>query len=370
MSVPALRFKYFDGREFPEWKSDLLGNYAETISSGKSNARNANGGYTLYGSTGAIGYADKYDYQGEKLLIARVGANAGYLYLVNGDYCVSDNTLMLSLKASNNYSFFFNLLTNTNLNKLVFGSGQPLITGGQLKTLDVAIPSLPEQTKIANFLTAVDEKIQHLTQKADLLAQYKKGVMQQIFSQDLRFKDDDGGEFPEWEEFSFDDLFFIANNKKTQIKSSDYLEFGETPVVDQGKKSIVGFTNNKEIYKDVPVVIFGDHTKILKWVDFKFASGADGTQVLKSYAKVFLKFGYYALCHIELPNLGYSRHMKELKAQFIFIPQAIEEQTKIANFLTAIDDKITQTQTQLAAVKQYKQGLLQQKHLCKFLYYL
>ena len=176
----------------------------------------------------------------------------------------------------------------------------------------------------------------------------------------LRFKQDDGQDFPEWEEAGFDELFYVANNKKTQIKSSDYLEQGNTPIVDQGQKHIVGYTNNTEIYKDVPVIIFGDHTRILKWIDFAFASGADGTQVLKSKDKLNLRFGYYALCHIELPNLGYSRHMKELKEQFITIPASKLEQTKIANFLTAVDKKITQLTQKHDLLTQYKKGVMQQ----------
>lgn len=80
------------------------------------------------------------------------------------------------------------------------------IKGSVLHKINLTFPSLSEQTKIANFLTAIDEKITQLTQKCDLLAQYKKGVMQQIFSQKLRFKDDDGREFPEWEEKELRDL--------------------------------------------------------------------------------------------------------------------------------------------------------------------
>jgi type I restriction enzyme, S subunit len=176
-----LRFKDDDGRDFPEWEDNLLVNYSETIQSGKSKARNAGGDFVLYGSTGAIGFTDNPEYEGKAILIARVGANAGYIYEVNGEYCVSDNTLILILKKSNNYSFFFNLLTQANLNKLVFGSGQPLITGGQLKQLSVTVPSFDEQTKIANFLTAIDDKINNAQAQLAAVKQYKQGLLQQMF---------------------------------------------------------------------------------------------------------------------------------------------------------------------------------------------
>ncbi len=176
-----LRFKDDDGRDYPEWEDDLLVNYSETVQSGKSKARSANGDFVLYGSTGAIGFTDKPEYQGKAILIARVGANAGYIYEVDGEYCVSDNTLILTMKISNNYSFFFNLLTQANLNKLVFGSGQPLITGGQLKQLSVTVPSFDEQTKIANFLTAIDNKINNAQTQLASVKQYKQGLLQQMF---------------------------------------------------------------------------------------------------------------------------------------------------------------------------------------------
>jgi type I restriction enzyme, S subunit len=176
-----LRFKDDNGRDFPKWEDDLLANYSETIQSGKSKARSADGDFVLYGSTGAIGFTDKPEYEGKAILIARVGANAGYIYEVDGEYCVSDNTLILTMKKSNNYSFFFNLLTQANLNKLVFGSGQPLITGGQLKQLSVTVPSFDEQTKIANFLTAIDDKINNAQTQLAAVKQYKQGLLQQLF---------------------------------------------------------------------------------------------------------------------------------------------------------------------------------------------
>jgi len=173
-NIPALRFPEFGG----EWEEKKLGELAKNISSGKSKVRDVSGNYPLYGSTGIIGYSDYCEYSGKTILIARVGANAGSLYKVDGDYCVTDNTLILNLSNSVDADFIYYKLIEFNLNKLVFGSGQPLITGGSLKELDTNLPVFLEQKKIANFLTAIDEKLQALKKKKALLEQYKKGVMQ------------------------------------------------------------------------------------------------------------------------------------------------------------------------------------------------
>ncbi|MDD5215580.1 MAG: restriction endonuclease subunit S [Methylococcales bacterium] len=120
MNTPTLRFKEFSGA----WEVKKLGDVAEYLQSGKSKDKDENGDFILYGSTGTIGFCNKSDYEGRNILIARDGANAGFLYEVNGNYCVSDNTLILNLNQQSNYSFFYNLLKRLNLNKLVFGSGQ------------------------------------------------------------------------------------------------------------------------------------------------------------------------------------------------------------------------------------------------------
>lgn len=375
MKVPKLRFKNDDGWEFSDWEKKELKDIAyinpkihslpdefiyidlESVEKGillKENKITRDNAPSR-----AQRLIEKYDvlfqmvrpYQRNNLFFDKTGkyvASTGYAQIrANED----SRFLYYCLHLDNFISEVMNRCT---------GTSYPAINSNDLASIPLLVPSKPEQTKIANFLTAIDEKITQLTQKCDLLSQYKKGVMQQIFSQKLRFRDDDGQEFPEWEELNFNDGFYLANNKKTQVKSSDYSEAGHIPVVDQGQKPIVGYTNNKDVYDDVPVIIFGDHTRILKWIDFKFAPGADGTQVIKTTKKLNVKFGYYCLCNIELPNLGYSRHMKEMKEQYFFVPICSKEQTKIASFLTAIDEKITQAQAQLEAVKRYKKGLLQQ----------
>ena len=173
-----LRFKDDNGQDFPDWEVKKLGEVGDKISSGKSKSV-LDGKYQLFGSTGLIGYCDTATHNGEYLLIARVGANAGLINKISGEFGVSDNTLVVDVYENINY--ILNYLMNYNLNKLVFGSGQPLITGGQLKSLDISLPSKQEQTKIANFLSKIDNKINTVTEKIEQTKEYKKGLLQQMF---------------------------------------------------------------------------------------------------------------------------------------------------------------------------------------------
>ena len=249
--------------------------------------------------------------------------------------------------------------------------------------ISLTIPSKQEQTKIANFLTAVDEKITQLTQKTDLLARYKKGVMQKIFSQELRFKDDDGREFPEWEEKTLRELLDIVVDNR-----------GKTPPLESlGNPLIeVNAIGNRDVKYGVVTKYVSDATyeswfrKHIKNGDVLFSTV--GATALCSYFKeenskstiaqniVGLRFKqphiglfmYYLLTEknnnqkfktIEMGAVQPSVKVSQM-IHLIFKVPLPKEQTKIANFLSAIDDKITQTQAELDAVKQYKQGLLQQ----------
>ena len=147
-----MRFPEFKG----EWKTAILGDIVKSISSGKT--KPSEGEYNLYGSTGIIGRTPKPDYKGEMLLVARVGANAGYLQLINEQCGITDNTLIVvPTDVPTKYLYYF--LLHLNLNRLVFGSGQPLITGGMLKKIKVQIGTKKEQDKISNLLSLLDERI-------------------------------------------------------------------------------------------------------------------------------------------------------------------------------------------------------------------
>jgi type I restriction enzyme S subunit len=176
---PRLRFPEF--QDAGDWEEMNLADLAESISSGKDNAA-PDGLFDLYGSTGIIGKANSRSYSGTYLLVARVGANAGFLTKATGDFGVTDNTLVIVLKAKLNIDFVFYYLHQINLNKMIFGSGQPLITGGQLKALKIKVPThQTEQQRIASCLSSLDELITAETQKLEALKTHKRGLMQQLF---------------------------------------------------------------------------------------------------------------------------------------------------------------------------------------------
>ena len=229
------------------------------------------------------------------------------------------------------------------------------------KKLKIAVPPYPEQKKIAQILSAWDQTIKSTGELLANSQQQKKSLMQELLTGKKRLMDNSGVRFSgEWRFIKFDDVFKANNKKSAQVKSSDYLETGAVPVVDQGKQLIVGYCNNEERYTDVPAIIFGDHTRCLKWVDFEFCPGADGTQVLDTKIGINKKFAYYSLCFTDIPNLGYSRHMRELKEKDFKVPLNIDEQQKIAAVLSAADQEITVLEQKIAALKQEKKALLQQ----------
>jgi type I restriction enzyme S subunit len=176
--TPSFRFPEF--KKMGDWTSTTLGSLCSNISSGRDKL-DIIGKYNLYGSTGIIGKADNYSYNGDFILVARVGANAGTLTRTNGKFGITDNTLIISLHDLQYTNFIYYTLEKLALNKLAFGSGQPLITGSQLKKLIICVPSAIEQQKIADCLSSLDKLIVTETQKLATLKTHKTGLMQQLF---------------------------------------------------------------------------------------------------------------------------------------------------------------------------------------------
>jgi len=174
---------------------------------------------------------------------------------------------------------------------------------------------------------------------------------------ELRFPEFSG----EWKLEKFDNIFLKKSYKNYQINKSEYLSNGLYPVIDQGKEKIVGYSNDfdKTINaSENNIIVFGDHTREIKFIDFDCIIGADGTQLLRIKGNFDLKFFYYQLLNKKIPNMGYARHFKFLK-KINFSYPSLPEQQKIAAFLTAVDKKIELTDKKIKHLENYKKGLMQ-----------
>ena len=147
---------------------------------------------------------------------------------------------------------------------------------------------------------------------------------------------------------SFNEIFVDNTKYCTKIKTDEYHETGKNIIVDQGQNEIAGYTDLEDgLFSDVPAIIFGDHTRIIKYVDKPFFIGADGVKVLKSkYEKTNYKYLYYALKNVKIPNTGYNRHFKWLKEAKINYPE-ISKQKDIVSTLDTLQSIITHRRTQL-----------------------
>lgn len=399
MNVPRLRFKEFSGA----WEVKTLGDVSENVMYGMNAAAIAYDGTNKYiritdiddvsrkfkpnplsSPSGEID--DKFKLKKGDLVFTRTGASVGksYLYKVeDGNLLFAGFLIKFSITKAHPYFVFLKTLTqcyNGWITVMSMRSGQPGVNAEEFKEFKFNLPSLPEQTKIASFLTAVDEKITQLTQKGDLLARYKKGVMQQIFSQQLRFKGDDGQDFPDWEEKSLGDLaqIYDGTHMTPDYKKSGIPFYSVEHITNNNFKDTKFISHdvfereNKRVKLekgDILMTKIGDigTPKYIDWdVEASFyvslALIKQSNKVNSLYLTHFIRTSFFQkelherIIHVAFPkkiNLG------EISNCMVYLP-CEKEQTKIANFLTALDDKISHNQTRLNAVKQYKQGLLQQ----------
>lgn len=148
-----------------------------------------------------------------------------------------------------------------------------------------------------------------------------------------------------WKEVLFNSIFDVCNSGKEKIKQSEYLPKadGLLPVVDQGQNLVSGYSDQFQkvvLAKDNPLIVFGDHTRCVKYIDFDFVVGADGTQLIRTKENTLVKLGYYQLMSANIPNNGYSRHFKYVKEQTYKLIADKGEQKYIVDTLDAVAEMI------------------------------
>ncbi|MCK4829856.1 restriction endonuclease subunit S, partial [bacterium] len=320
---------------------------------------------------GFYGFSDQFKVSVPSVTVAGRGVNVGIAHA--RDHKFYPIVRLLTLTPKQEQSIFFFQYGINQFNIFIESTGVPQLTGPQISTYHIASPTLPEQEKIASFLSAVDKKNQQLTAKKELLEQYKEGVMQKIFSQEIRFTDDNGGDYPEWEEKKLGDLGCI--NPRTP-ELPDKFVYIDLESVAKGRllKEEIVFSHNAPS-RAQRVMRKGDilFQMVRPYQKNNLLFNFDGDYVASTgYAQIRAKedsmFLYLLLHNQPLVNLvirsstgsNYPAiNSTDLNVIPIIVP-SITEQKKIGAFLQNIDKKIESVQSQLIQTQTFKKELLQQ----------
>ena len=339
---------------------------------------------------------DKYILKTGDIVFARTGASVGKSYLYNekdGNLIFAGFLIKASIKDGVPEFVFQSTLTKKYKNWVhVFSmrSGQPGINAQEYSSYKLSLPKIEEQQKIASFLSSVDEKISQLEKKKTLLETYKRGIMQRIFSQELRFKDENGQEFPDWEEKRLGEIIrilsdYTANGSFAGLKEnvqyyseSNFAALVRTTDLEKKKFEPKRFTDQKgyEYLKktklfggEIIMANVGSIGKVYRAPKFdNLMTLAPNTYMIKFINDIDEDFIFqYMLRSVFKNNLlsmvGSSTlkaiNKSNLRSIKVFLPKRIE-QKKIASFLSSIDKKIEITSTQLEKTREFKKGLLQQ----------
>ena len=394
---PKLRFKKFNG----DWEKTTIGAKSEIITSGSRDWAQyySDSGDKFIRMTNLVRNGINLDLSDLRFVQLPVGSNEGKrTSLEKGDILISitaelgklgwipeglgtayinQHTALVRMKNTLDSKFVAYALStekyNNKLNSLNDSGAKAGLNLGTIRSFELTIPSKPEQTQIASFLSVVDEKISQLTQKLELLSQYKQGMMQKLFSQQIRFRADDGSEFGEWEEKELKDIAEINPKSKKLPESFIYID------LESVEKGQLLLQKNIEL-QDAPsraqrLLAKGDvlFQMVRPYQQNNYYFNLSGEYVASTgYAqirtKLDSKFIYYALHEKTFLDEVMNRctgtsypaiNSSDLSSIEILIP-CLEEQTKIANFLSSIDQKIEVVAQQIEQAKQWKKGLLQQ----------
>jgi type I restriction enzyme S subunit len=406
MSAPALRFKSFGA----PWINKKLGDIASKIGSGSTprggsavyktfgipfiRSQNVNSGKLLFDDVIFISEEIHSSMSGtvvkaNDILLNITGASIGRTCIVPINFKEGNvNQHVCIIRPRGEYcpkfiqSFLSSSLGQNLIQSTQVGGGREGLNFQAIRGFNIGFPGLDEQKKIAAFLSAIDEKINQLAQKHELLEQYKKGVMQKIFSQKIRLKDDLGGEFPEWRTEKLGNISKrvkrknAENNKNALTISAQH---GLINQLDYFNKSIASknltnyyllhkgeFAYNKSYSSGYPMGAIKKLNQYDKgcvstlYIPFKFNEDVS-TDFFEHYFENGLhnseieKIAQEGARNHGLLNVGILDFF-EINVNF----PSFKEQIKIAKFLSFIDEKISNAKSQIEAIKQYKKGLLQQ----------
>lgn len=392
--VPKLRFKQGDGSDFPVWEEKRLGDVAICLDHKRKPLNSSErlvmqGDVPYYGANGIVDYIDNYIFNEPLILLAEDGGNfesfdtRPIAQNIQGKSWVNNHAHILKTKKITNHDYLFYSLVHKDIRKFINGSSRSKLNKSDMLIIPIPLPSLPEQQKIADFLSSIDAKIDTVKRKRDAFERYKKGLMQQIFAQKIRFKQEDGSDFPEWEEKRLGDVFQRITRKNTQNCLNVLTISAQHGLINQEKyftKSVSAknvanyyllkkgeFAYNKSYSNGFPM---GAIKKLNNYpegvVSTLYICFTTKDTNLSTYFEKFFDSGGLNREIAKIAQEGARNHgllnigINDFFDLIYFLVPSPQEQQKIADFLSSIDAKINAIKTQVEKLEAFKQGLLQQ----------
>lgn len=333
-----------------------------------SNAAVKNGEFPFFTCDPQTLKIDNWAYDTEAVLLAGNNASGNYTAkYYKGKFNAYQRTYIIesydSAKMNIRFLCYAINLQLGLLKTMSSGSTTKFLTIRMLHRLDIPFPTIEIQNRIVNVLSTYDDLIENNQKQIKLLEEAAQRLYKEWFV-DLRFPGHENtriiDDIPEgWEKTLVGNVIDKSHRSK-QVMTSDYLKEGKIPVVDQSRNFIAGYTDDEETIVDlgVPVIVFGDHTRVLKYIQFPFSKGADGTQLIVSKnPKMPQSLLYFCLLNIDLSNYHYARHFKYLKAEEIFIPSLYVAE-KFDEYANPIMKKIQILRDQIHNAEQARDRLL------------
>lgn len=269
------------------------------------------------------------------------------------------SALILNTKEITEYFLLYWLLYRVNKWKRYAASSRkdPNITKTDVTRFPILVPPLAEQRKIAEVLGMWDEAIEKQVRLIEKLDLRKRALMQRLLSAKLRLP----GFSEKWEEVELGEVLSYEQPTPYIVRDTNYQNNYKTPVLTVGKTFILGYTNEGNgICKNIPVILFDDFTTDSRYIDFEFKVKSSATKLLRVKGQNNLYFIFCALQCFKYPIGGHERHWIS-KFQYLTIAlPSIEEQTAIAEVLTAADREIELAKEKLERLRRQKRGLMQQ----------
>ena len=282
---------------------------------------------------------NEYNRDENIITISASGANAGFVNYWSEKIFASDCTTVRGQDVTATKFIYYYLKSNQEniINNLQKGAAQPHVYPEDIKVLPVPVPPLEVQEQIVAECEQVEEQRTSLSKLIENL----RGEIEKIVREE-------SGKYLN-STLILEDMLVPINGGNIKIPKEDILKRGNIPVITQESGILIsGYTENLETIKDLPLIVFGDHTCVFKYVDFEFIRGADGTQLLKfDSSKINIKYAYYYLNTINITNKDkYERHMKYLKLVSVPVPP-LDVQQKLVAQIEQIEAKIAHAEANL-----------------------